>query len=325
MPKVRQSNMELLRIVCMMFILVHHVLTGALPLSDYALLTSGTELLLTKILDAFCFVAVNVFVLISGYFSIQPSIRGFLRLYVMCAFYVFLTYHVHLYLIGDFHLGKSALLYVLFPFGRNPGWWFLGCYVILYFLSPLINRYIDRITKKEFLSSLILLTVVNLYFGFYRCSEFCNTEGFPTGYTVLQFVYMYFIGRYLRLHTPSFSQYRWWLLLLYGVCSILVGTIDYSNVAGILPTSQWFAIDGYNHPLVMASSIALFMFFITLSFQSRIVNYIAQSCLPLYLVHGSCYIVGEVYKYLANMYNENTPPIFAHCSFAQSSLHIRYA
>lgn len=313
MYKDRQSNMELLRIICMVYILIHHVLTGALPLSNYANLTSGFELLSTKILDAFCFVAVNVFILISGYFSIRPTWKNFLNLYGMCAFYVAILYFAKLYYDGNLHLGKSCLLYILFPFGRDCGWWFVSCYIILYLLSPLINRFVEHTNKVEFIVSFIFLTIVNLYFSFYRQSIYCNTEGFPTGYTVLQFVYMYFIGRYLRIYGLSFSTKKlvWGNLISYIVLSVVIGLIDYGCVFGILPHHPLTTISGYNHPFVILSSIAFFLLATTWNVKSSFINYLAQSCLPLFLLHSNCYFGGEIYEKIANVYNSTPPYVFA--------------
>ena len=63
---IRQSNFELLRIVAMLLIVAHHFLiaTGRL---DYR---SGT-LRGGELVNSFCVVGVNCFILISGYFGIK--------------------------------------------------------------------------------------------------------------------------------------------------------------------------------------------------------------------------------------------------------------
>jgi len=303
--KERQSNIELLRIVCMLFILVHHVITGALPLSGYAHLTGGTELLVTKLLDGLCFVAVNVFVLISGYFSIKPSWRGFFNLWFICAFYALGLYWLRLYLDGDFHIGKSALLNLL-PFGRYVCWWFVGCYILLYFVSPLLNLFVERITKKEFRVALLIVTGLSWYFGFGWQSEFMNAGIYPSGYSVWHFVNIYLIGRYISKYSEDFQYSGIFWITVYIVTAFCLGLLDYFDVSVFHTNSHWIKLQDYNHPLVMMSSIALFMAFTKISFSSKLVNYLALSCLPLYLVHSHYCWMSDSYVYIANLYDSHS-------------------
>lgn len=63
---IRKSNIELLRIICMLFIIWGH-LTNQYSVNEPIL---GITYLETHLIKSFTTVAVNVFILISGYFSI---------------------------------------------------------------------------------------------------------------------------------------------------------------------------------------------------------------------------------------------------------------
>ena len=65
--KTRQSNMELLRVVAMLMIITLHYLDKGKVLPEFAAM-STTNHYIAWLLEAFCFVAVNIYVLISGYF-----------------------------------------------------------------------------------------------------------------------------------------------------------------------------------------------------------------------------------------------------------------
>lgn len=307
---VRQSKIELLRIICMMFILIHHVLTGALPLSSYGNLTEGAELLITKILDALCYVAVNVFVLISGYFTIRPSWRSFLNLWMICVFYTALSYMFYLYQIGDFHIGKSILFVSLFPFGRNPGWWFIGCYILLYFVSPLLNLIIEKLSQKQLLGATLLLLGINLYFGHIWRSEFINSGSYASGYNLFQFINLYFIGNYIRQYAHCRQENIKICFIIYFLCSCLLGVLYYLDLSIWHTNSFCLKIYDYNHPLVLVSAVSFFLVFVQLpDFHSVVVNYIAKSCLPLFLLHCNCFTGQYVYSYLADIYTVTTPPL----------------
>ena len=83
----------------------------------------GNTLLATsmtgQLLDAFCYIGVNCFVLISGWFQIKFSWKGLLKLYVICAFYGTLAYIFHLYNDGA-TVGRS-LFTLFFPSLIAPG------------------------------------------------------------------------------------------------------------------------------------------------------------------------------------------------------------
>ena len=77
---VRQSNIELLRIVAMMLVLIVHADFLALGAPDaLALKALPVESGLRVWLQGFALVCVDVFVMISGYFGIRPSVRGVLN------------------------------------------------------------------------------------------------------------------------------------------------------------------------------------------------------------------------------------------------------
>lgn len=69
MEKLRQSNFELLRVVAMLFILCYHqVIYYVLPTIGDSSLFQGMQLTLHT--------GVLLFVLISGYFGIHPTVSG---------------------------------------------------------------------------------------------------------------------------------------------------------------------------------------------------------------------------------------------------------
>lgn len=89
----RLSNMELLRIVCMFFVLVQHAnfLSIGTPVQqDAAAEPVGT--FIRFFVEALCIVAVNVFVFISGWFGIRYSHKGVLRLFFQCVFFAVVSF-----------------------------------------------------------------------------------------------------------------------------------------------------------------------------------------------------------------------------------------
>ena len=70
---VRQSKFELLRIICMVGVITGHALQSLYELhtANFSVLNTAQILLMN-----ICIVAVNCFVMISGYFRIRQSWKG---------------------------------------------------------------------------------------------------------------------------------------------------------------------------------------------------------------------------------------------------------
>ena len=147
MAKVqRQSNIELLRILCMFFVVMFHFnLNVVLRNGETSQCMNYTAL----IVNSLVVVAVNTFVLISGYFSIKVKMKSILSFLVQTEFYAVLA--IVIYVIYSFVCSTSiskGVILNLIPFHPN-GLWFVPCYALLLFISPLLNWICkDKIQKR---------------------------------------------------------------------------------------------------------------------------------------------------------------------------------
>ena len=291
----RQSNFELLRMLCMFFIVCHHVITHALPINPNYGVSMGTEWYVLELLNSCCFIAVNVFILISGYFGINIKFKSFIRLYIMLAFYGCLLYHIHLFEIES-HVNRWSIFNTLFPISNAPGWWFIRCYFILYLISPLLNTAINNFSKKQHQAVLFLLTIVILYYGFYEVMEYANR-----GFSVSNFIYLYCIGGYLRRYVPCSKKVRFVSITIFFIGTIVLWL---TTIEGVLQhkTDIWYETLQYNHPLLIINAIAFFLFFTTINIKSKMVNFLAQSSLAVYLIHANNYIYNRLCSQVCDWY-----------------------
>ena len=102
MKQQRDSNIELLRIVVMGMIVLHHFIFHGLGV--YRNLVFGEPAVMNVrdtnyalALDGFLICGVNVFVLISGWFSIKFKAASFVKLFAICSFFAVLGYSIYLY------------------------------------------------------------------------------------------------------------------------------------------------------------------------------------------------------------------------------------
>ena len=235
------------------------------------------------------FIGVNCFVLISGYFSIKTSLRGFLHLYGFYAFYALLIALTQY--LGDaqyaqmpcyeklFHIAIHSLM----PWDNN-NFWFLNAYLCLFMVAPLLNVAIANITKSNYIRILVLLTILNIIFGNILSIDLLNTWGFSAA----QFIYLYMIGGYIRNHVSVniVQKCRWGSCGVYLASAALWAMFVAIQVYGF-PIARFFKAFSYNNIFVLTAAIGFFLFMLSFDIKSRTINWLASSCLAAYLLQGS--------------------------------------
>ena len=280
----RYSNIELLRICCMVMIISGHIMMNH---QSFYSLTDSDEILKLLFRGAFC-VAVNAFVLISGYFGLKFKKEKLVHLVIQTFFYS-ATFMVLAILLGWHVYNPKTDFFAFMPIITKQ-YWFITCYIVLYIISPWLNIWVDSLEKRKYKKFLI---VGFLFFYLWPTFSFLiNAPRFidDSGYGIVNFIYLYMLGRYLRLYYESkhSSKYYWGG---YIISSILLFLCQYSLswFLGFEYTS-WIS---YNTVLCLIGSICLFWAFKEMSFHSSLVNYLAKPCLAVYLIHMAPFVFNK--------------------------------
>ena len=287
----RNTSIELLRILCMLFIVFHHfMLFCAFPKYEMdALNQSNSALSIAMMLNGFFCVAVNCFVLISGFYGLKFKLRALVNLYIACAFYSMAGYFLHLYL-DDAHIGRSILDYSIFAL-TNSKWWFVNCYIVLLFMAPLLNIPINSMEKSMYRKVILLLTIVNIYFGFIGGQTGYNQYG----YNVQQFIYLYMIGGYLRrfVDFESIKRNRNKYIVTFVLFSIAIGLMA---IVERFITHSEFKAYYYCNPLMIVSSVSLFGYAASFNFYNKTINRLAIGAFSVYLFQEQI-VIGHKWLY----------------------------
>ena len=269
----RQSNVELLRIVCMIMIMSHHFIVHTME--------SFSELpVSTRIFNAMCYVAVNCYVLISGYFRIKLSWKRLFYFVFFCVFYAFAVNVTNRLVVGG-SIGRTLIYDSLFVFTHNQSWWFITSYLALMLMSPVLNAGIESLTRKRMAWALVAALVVDVYLGWWAKAD--------RGYSLIHFIIMYFIGAFFSkgegmdavLTMPRHVK-RVLLFLIYMGAMILWNWL--LAVSPIYCRGGESGYVTYNDPLVILGASAFFSLFLTFDFRSRAVNFAAKSVLAAYFL-----------------------------------------
>ena len=288
--KVRQSNFELLRLVSMLMVMVAHA-NGYVNEADLV----GADGIAKVIVNQFCLISVNVFVMISGWFGIKASWKGACSLLFQVAFLGLLSF-LFFALIGHPVSFKTDLFPYLF-FGYH--YWFVIAYLVLYALSPILNKFCENASKKESLTVLVMFFLTEFIYGF-----LLGEGQFAFGFSALSFIGLYLLARYARLYPIRLlSMNKGKDMAIYLGLSLL-------SIVGLWFGYKWFGmgfhLNHYDSPLAIAASLFFLLFFSKLKFQSKAVNWLAASAFAIYLLHENS-LISPYYHQIFNRLHESLP------------------
>lgn len=286
--KQRDNGLDLLRILCMLMVVsLHYYGHGSLIGGQLA--DGSPNWFLGNLLYPFSLVAVNCFVLLSGYFQCGSrfKLKRVVSTWVQVAVYSVGLYVVVKLLLGGLslmELVKSALPVI------TKQYWFVTAYLLMYMVSPFLNCGIAAMGKRlHFMCCCVLLGIFSVAHNLAYIYDFGNIAG---GYTFLWFCILYIVAAYIRLYVPVEPKHRKWGLLVYGVCALGVGAArfvaHYATTAILghpMLTSFFYS---YNSILVVPASIGLFMAMRTVKVDGttgKLIGFFAPLAFGVYLIH----------------------------------------
>lgn len=291
----RHSGIELLRIIAMLMVLMLHanyIAFGSPSAEDVhneALKSFGRILA-----EQLCIVAVNVYVLISGWFGIKLKLNSFVNLLVQVFTYsviIFIAYWV--FQKPTLHLRDFMGILIV---GRY--YWFVVSYILLYLLSPVLNAFAESTTKRQF--ELVLLC----FYGFeFLYGWIGSTGGFAAGYSAMAFIGLYMLARYIKLYGERLtSKSGRFYIAAYLLISLVVALWQFVqlHICGEIMLVSYLH---YDCPLVVIASVLLFLAFTRLNFKSKFVNYCATSAFSVYLIHVNPYLWGGYKEAIRMIYD----------------------
>lgn len=295
MIKERNSNIELLRILCMFMVILLHFNGRCINHEIWNLAGLLTpRLWVGHGVYSLCVMAVDCFVLISGYFSIKFSVRGVLRLFLQCLAWGLTGYLLYC-ILAPSPVVLSTLAARIFGFTHNH-WWFVNVYLFLMFTAPLLNAATEAMNKKTFQNTLLVFSVAVFYFGFCR-----NIELADGAQTYLLFMYLYVLGRYIG----RFVSAEWIVnnrkksLLGYILCVVIIYGLGIWNQYSLHLDIYVLRPYTYCCPLVIGAAVCLLLLFLSFDFKSSSINWVAYSVFAAYLLQdGSYFGFKWMYPYL---------------------------
>lgn len=280
--KIRQSNIELLRIVSMLLIIGHHLaIHSGFDFSKQLL--NMNNLWLQFILMGGK-IGVNLFLLISGYFLINSrkvKLQKAVKLWLQIFFYSIALYFLSIQMGLD-KFSTQSFIEHLFPITFDI-WWFASCYFLLFLMHPFLNRMINSQTYRQNLDFLLLA----LFLGSI-IPALSGTDNQVNSF--IWFMIMYITGGFLRKYIneqkikPVFCFLIAAVLIFLNYFSYISPDLYQEKLIGFQIT--FYTTYQMNGLLTYLISIFIFLGFSRLQIgYSRQINAIASTTFGIYLLH----------------------------------------
>lgn len=288
----RMANLELLRCVAMMMVVVLHYLGKGKILSDLTGEYLGSMELVAWILEAFCIVAVNTYMLISGYFLSTSTFKlsRLVKLYLQLW-----TYSVGIGALAVItgivpmkELEIHDLLTFIFPVSMGH-YWFVTAYIFMYLFLPFIGSAVKRMTQKQLQVALGLLFLV---FCVSKSVLPLRLEMDGQGQECIWYLCVFLAAAYIRRFGSAFvatmkRSIGLYVLAALGIWGLTMGLRRVYLATGSLGRIIKIGLE-YNHILPFLASLGLFGIFLHVKLPEKFgsaINKIAPYTLGVYLLH----------------------------------------
>lgn len=304
----RNSNVEMIRIVGMLFVILHHMISQGFSFVNTV--EPSMNLVFLQVFNSIGNLGNKLFIIISGYylcgskFSVRKVISVWLELFIYSLGISLILYVFKIQIYGvtgngfyftrllqkrDFRI--TELFFSVFPFltGQN---WFITAYIVFLFFVPFLNAMVNNLEKRE----LLLLNLLCIFlFNIVQLIPFSDVYVI-NNYS--SFIQMFFAGAYLKRYSKDFSSDCRKKLLAVGI----ILPVLYYSLRFIVFSRQIYYNDVNKYLYQIFFSAFLYdMIFVFSAFmifagilglqerENRFINLISSTVLGIYLLHDHNY------------------------------------
>ena len=289
----RESNIELLRILAMIGVILLHYNNPSIGGGLSFVKNGSINYWFLNIVESLFICAVDLFILISGYFMAFTNKRNLwkpIQLLVQV-----IVFSVTKYLLVSIPKSNFSISGLIDSFIPNN--YFVILYIVVFVVSPYINlifEHLDSYKRKVFISTLIILfsvypTMVDIIIeltkhSFYGLSS-VGVYGSQYGYSIVNFGLCYCIGAYIRFESDSFEKIKtrslfWGLFACVAVMTIWSAIND--KVGYYTEKTAW----EYCNPMGIMEAVCFFLLFKRFKINNnKLINSLAKGSFSVYLLH----------------------------------------
>ena len=301
----RQSNIELLRIIAAVGVLILHYNSKRIG-GGLLYVPEGTgRWLALNFLEGVFLCAVDLFMIIAGYFAYpKNSIRigKLVRLIVAVSLTSMLLY------IEGVIVNQVKLIPGEFWLSLIPDNFFVWTYIAVMIFSPFICLLLRKISSKSCIVLLILLVIFVCAWPFFtdyisalpngtnlQAMNTVTRNGAIDGYTLTNYMFCFIIGASIRKLKPRVNKFI--------IICVLIGCwlLELQAMITLIPDKvipEWLVM-AYNNPVVVLTAVLSFLLFVNLKIPSnRVINEISSATFAVFLTHKGILMLSDIERYV---------------------------
>ncbi len=279
--KARKSNIELLRIICMVIIVLNHYVSRKGIVESFDVFNINNNL--GHFFRSSGYPGLLAFVLISGYFMAGDGkfkTKRIFSLIIQIVAFTLLSLFIAIFIL-NIQCTTNMVIKSFIPFMFGYGaYWFIGPYLQMCLLAPFIDFFINSINIRQY-KAFLMISI--LFVFIIPTNKFFTMSNENDG--VLTFLIIYTIAGYIKKYELHNKITKSKLLII--IMSFWL--LSYSTYPmGHLLKIELFNVMvlGMNNIFSLVIGISLFLLFLKISVNpNRVINYIAGSTFGVYLFH----------------------------------------
>ena len=287
--KKRKSNIELFRILLILMVIILHYFNAGMGGALGHTISGSIGYYFAHLVESLCIVAVNGFVLITGYFSYKKEnvrVSKVTNLILIMIFWGLLLSLLTVLVLRPKNINMQIIKDII---KSATNQWFVIIYCILYLLIPFLNKIINNISQNGYKT----LLVIGLIFFYLWPTFYTKITVSDAGYGIVNFVYLYFIGVYIRKYHEN-DKHVLSPLIIYLGCALI------TTLASLKIGRAW----DYNFIFNLIGSVALFEVFRSINIKySKVINKLATYTFAVYLIDVNSFF--NIYLYHTLFHSNN--------------------
>ncbi len=312
----RKSNLELLRIISMLLIVLSHYCTHNVSFEAQKITVQSVF----NVIFTAGGIGVICFVMISAYFLLDSQTakpRKVVSIWAACEI-ISIVITAIFYCADPAEVGIKTLIKSFFAVTYTQ-WWFATAYLLLYLLTPYLNRFIRSLEKNTYEKLLLLL------FAFWGIIPTVLNSDFGAN-DLVRFVCIYLAVGYLKQYPPVNEKRLGKLLLLAGGVWI-VASVTVLQLLGQKISAFWWLSGYFNAwsklPQLMVSA-GLFLLFKNAELNCNSgINRIASATFYVYLIHDHPLVRQWLWQDVFNSSRyQQSGFYFIHCIIAVAAVYM---
>ena len=290
---IRDSNIELLKIVAILLIIISHVINTLcdenthISYQDYVLdlsiATTSVKHFVLLLLRYSGVMGNTIFFICSAWFLLSSQkVKKKKWLFMLIeVWFVSIIILAVTYVLRKGDISTEIIFHSFFPtlFANN---WYLTCYLLFYPIHPYLNIVIKYLNKQQLFRITVSMFILYCCLGFVHSNWF-----FPS--PIILWITIYFVVAYIKLYLCGFCNNLKYNCILFIMG--FAGWIGLAIVTNIMGLHISFMRDKMYHwavncnPCLIIMAITLFNITRNIQLRNSLINYISSLSILIYLIH----------------------------------------